>query len=260
MKAKICVFAVLLCCGSINNMYAQKGIHVGFGTAITSAWIINQNNAKTLEDYPDISKSELAYKIKFGYRFGGIVGYNFKNHYGLQFQINYEKTGQNYEDNFSPFGGPLNVVRNVDLTYVSIPFLFKYISRKGHNVKAYGMAGPQINFLLKASEVVILNGTEKIDSLSANDKFNAFDFGFGIGGGADIFLKQNFYFNVGLYSYIGISDINSEAVKSFISKNDNAYKGSKNFRGGLSVGFHYMFTKRHRTAWGNTTKKTFKMD
>jgi opacity protein-like surface antigen len=229
--------------------HGQKGLHAGFRAGISSAWILPQNNARTLEDYPDIAKSELAYKLKFGYNFGGVLGYNFNNNYGFQTEFLYEKTGQDYEDNFTPQAGPLNAIRNIDLSYLSIPVLFKYTSKNKENIKAYGLIGPQFGYLLRAKETVILNSVEKIDNIKAFDKFRHFDGGLGIGGGVDMFFMQNFYLNIGIYTYFGLSDINSDEIRNFISKNDNQYQGSKNFRGNLNIGFHYLFSKRHTNPW-----------
>jgi opacity protein-like surface antigen len=247
IRAAKLFFLFLMC--NVTLVFAQKGLHVGFKAGLTSAWILNQNNARTLEDYPDIAKSELAYKLKFGYGFGGVLGYNFNNNYGIQSELLYEQTGQNYEDNFQPLGGPLNAIRQIDLTYFSIPVLFKFTSKKKDNIKAYALAGPQFNLLLKSSELVILNGIEKKDALTASEKFRDFDAGFALGGGMDIFFMQNFYISFGMYNYVGLSDINSNKVRDFISKNDSEYQGSKNFRAGLNVGFHYLLNKRHANPW-----------
>lgn len=232
-----------------NSLQAQKGFHVGFKSGISSAWILNQNNARTLEDYTDIAKSELAYKLKFGYNFGGVVGYNFNNNYGFQTELLYEKTGQNYEDNFTPAVGPLNVIRRIDLRYFNIPVLFKYTSKNKENIKAYVLAGPQFGMLLRAKELVLLNGIEKIDNLSASEKFRTFDGGFALGAGVDVFFMKNFYISLGMLNYIGISDINSDAVRDFISKNDDSYKSSKNFRSGLNIGLHYLLSGRKISPW-----------
>jgi opacity protein-like surface antigen len=259
-QMNLCLLQTFMLLLSFNTVMAQKGFHLGFGGGVTSAWILNQNNARTLEDYEDIAKSELAYKLKFGYQLGGILGYNLTKNYGIQLQVSYEKTGQDYEDNFTPNAGPLNVVRNIDLSYISLPVLFKYTSTRATKIKAYALAGVQFNFLTNAKEEVYLNQSLKPDSLMAFDKFNHFDFGFALGGGADIFFLNNFYLNIGIYNYIGISDINSDAVKDFISKNDKGYKGSKNFRSGLNIGLHYLFIKRVNSPWGQKTKNTFKFD
>lgn len=259
-KAKILILTLHIIA---TNIYAQKGFHAGFRAGLSSAWIINQNNARTLEDYADISKAELAYRKNFGYGFGGVIGYNFTNNYGIQTEILYDKTGQDYEDDFNPIFGPLNVKRKIDLKYASIPLVFKYISKNKENIKAYAIVGPQFNFLLNASETVVLNGVNKIDSLSATEKFRSIDLGICVGGGIDIFFLKNLYFNVGLHNYIGFSDINSDAIRSFISKNDENYKGSKNFRATLNIGVHYLFTKRSISPWripgeGGNKKKTIK--
>lgn len=232
-----------------NLLQAQKGLHAGFKSGISSAWILNQNNYRTLEDYPDIAKSELAYKLKFGYNFGGVIGYNFNNSYGFQTELLYEQTGQNYEDNFRPQAGPLNAIRQIDLTYFAIPVLFKYTSKNKEHVRAYVLAGPQFGMLLKAKEKVLLNGVEKADNLTASEKFRTFDGGFALGAGVDVFFMKNFYISFGMFNYVGLSDINSDRVRNFISKNDNTYQGSKNFRTGLNLGLHYLFTKRQTSAW-----------
>lgn len=225
-------------------LYAQKGFRLGGTVAVTSAWILPQNNARTLEDYPDIAQSELAYRLKFGYQIAGILAYQFHKNYGLQTQIAYERTGQNYEDNFTPQAGPLHVIRQIDLRYLSLPLLFAYTSSRGKIAKGYALAGIQCNFLTRAHEEVYLNGLHKTDSLTAWDKFRHFDVGFALGGGAFFYATPYLSFHIGLYHYVGLRDINSAAVRHFISKNDKTYTASKNLRGGLQVGIHYFFPSR----------------
>jgi opacity protein-like surface antigen len=249
---KLVLLTAFFSCSDYLSVAQKKGFyHIGMGGGITSAWILPQNNARTLEDYPDIAKSELAYALKFGYQFGALAGYNFSKNYGIQLRLIYEKTGQNYEDNFLPNAGPLHVVRKIGLDYIALPVLFRYTSNKATRVKAYLLAGLQFNFLMNAEEKVYLNKTLKTDSLKAMNKFNHFDFGLAIGAGADIFLIKNIYMTIGLYNYLGITDINSDAVKNFISKNDSDYVGSKNFRGGIQVGLHYLFKMKNKNPWEN---------
>ncbi len=260
--------ALLLLLFLNQKAVAQKGAHFGFQTAITSAWILNQNNARTLEDYPEIARSELDYKLNFGWQFGGTAGYNFTHQWGVQIQPMFDKRGQKYEDDFSLGSGPLNVKRNIDLSYFAIPVLGKYTSKRSENIKAYVVAGPQFGFLLNASESVVLNDVPKIDNVEAERKFRAFDAGFALGSGVELYFKQHFYLHFGLNTYMGLTDINSDLISGFISKNDSDYKPSRNFVGGLSIGFHYLVSKRSTSAWKTPSfplqntgkKKHYKMD
>src|SRR5688572_7630898 len=82
--------------------FAQKGFHLGVSGTFSSTWILNQNNYGTMSAFTDplVKKSELDYKATWGWNAGLVTGYNFTKHIGLQLEIQYNFTGQRYEDNF----------------------------------------------------------------------------------------------------------------------------------------------------------------
>ncbi|MDX2001256.1 MAG: porin family protein [Chitinophagales bacterium] len=240
---------ILLISGASLWSNAQNGFHIGSTSTFGGSWILNQNNYETLEGCAVISKSELGYRFKFGYNLGVQMGYNFNNRIGIVWAVTYNQAGQNYEDTFNPGAAfcpdPYHVVRKIDLKYLQVPLYFKYtFGPYGKRIQYYGMLGPQLGIMLKPTETVVINGVEKTDLQSANLKFHDFDFGLALGAGADIYLNQHIYFEIGALTYLG-TDINGNYVRNleWFSKNDVGYQSSHNFRLGLDVGIHYLFNK-----------------
>lgn len=226
---------------------AQRGFHIGFTSIYNFSYILNQNNYETLDQVPVISKSELAYNLKFGYNLGLSTGYNFNRKYGIQAEILYNLAGQNYEDTFqpgSPYPNPYHVVREVNLRYLQIPLFFKYKFDAGQNFRMYTLVGPTIGFLLSAEETVIINDEERTDLSDPYDKFNHFDWGVSLGAGTEYFFTKYLYLNVGFRTYFGIADMNGPKIKDleWFSKNDVSYAPSHNFRVGLNVGLHLLIS------------------
>lgn len=245
MKYLIPLLAFFLSCSL--STFAQRGFNAGVSAMFNNSWILNQNNFETLDQCNAIAKSELAYRFKFGYSVGAVLGYNFNRKYGLQTSINYNKAGQRYKDTFQPGAtcpDPYTVERIVDLRYIQIPLHFKYKFDAGKNFRMYTLVGPQIGFLTGVKEEVTILGEKRTDLTDPNEKFNKFDWGVSIGAGTEYFFTENLYVNLGLMAYYGIADANGARIKQleWFSKNDVSYQSSHNFRVGLIVGVHYLFS------------------
>jgi hypothetical protein len=234
---------------------AQKGFHIGASGTFNSAWILNQNNYGTLGPFQlgVVRSSEMNYKLTWGGNAGIVLGYNFKKNWGIQTEIQYNITGQKYEDNFEgpatipegTFTGRVNVKRDIRLSYLQIPLLAKFICSKGRTAKFFMCLGPQVGVRLTAREEVrIANYIYLPDSLDYNpkQKFQTIDVGIALQLGTEIYVTDHLYFDVGLSVYGGLYDINGNALRNldWYSKNDVNYQKSYNFRGGLMVGLHYI--------------------
>jgi hypothetical protein len=245
MKKTIILLTISLLISFVG--YAQRGLHIGLTIAPSSVFIVNQNNFETLDRVSVISRSELDYKLKWGYAAGLQLGFNFNKHFGLQSGVGYVRTGQNYEDTFNPgapYPTPYNVVRKVDLRYIRVPLTFQYkFHFNNTKFKMYTSIGPYFGWLLSASESVTLNDTVRTDLTPAIEKFNSLDIGMSLGVGGEYFITKNIYLNMGLAIDYGFTDMNGKAVKNleWFSKNDVGYKKSNNFNAGLSMGIHYIF-------------------
>jgi hypothetical protein len=246
MKKRFTLLVILGLCSSVA--FAQRGLHLGFTAAPTASFIVKQNNYETLDGCVVISRSELDYTMKWGYTAGGVVGFNFNEHMGIQIGARYVRTGQNYEDTFNPGAqictNPYNVVRKVDLRYVRIPLEFRYkFDFSNPKFKMYMSAGPYIGWLIDASESVVINDVARTDLTPTIDKFDYTEIGGTFSVGGEYFITRSLYMTLGLQTDFGLTDMNGRAVKDleWFSKNDVGYRKSRNFNTGINVGFHYIF-------------------
>jgi len=256
MKKRIYVVGCLVLMGMMAS--AQSGFDLGVSGTVNSTWILKQNNYGTLAPFANavVRASEMAYKNTYGGNGGLCLGYKITKNWGIQTEVQYNATGQNYNDNFEgpatipegTFGNinsRVNVQRVVKLSYIQIPLMAKFTIGKG-NYNFFACLGPQIGIRTAAYEQVKIAGYVYLpDSLNftADQKFEKVDFGFALQVGAQIFATKHLYFDLGLSFYEGVMDINGSALRDlgWYDKNHLSYQRSYNFRGGLMVGIHYVF-------------------
>lgn len=241
--------------------FAQNTFHIGAAAAPTGIFILKQNNFGVLQEDefsdPTVRKSELAYLPYFGFTAEVNFGYFIQEKYstktpkfGVQSALIYSKQGQHYEDFMferTAQGNRKQVNRNVDLTYLQIPFLFNYYKgRKQH--KFYTSAGPQFGFLIIAKEEIFIDGELKNYDITEEQKFRKFDFGLALNLGYQYHFADNFFLNVGWHNYVGAIDLNGQYIRDlgWFSKNDTQYRKSRNFRTGLNVGISYVIGNQRR--------------
>ena len=252
---------ILLTCWMIyvgNYLAAQTGFDLGASGTFSSTWILRQNNYGTLASFsnPIVRASEMNYKSTWGGNGGICLGYKITKHWGVQAEIQYNLTGQKYEDNFTgpatipegTFGGineRVNVQRVVKLDYIQIPLMVKFMAGK-EKIKFFACLGPQIGIRTSVYEQVKVAGYVYLpDSLkfTSDQKFQKVDVGIALQTGVQLYATSHLYFDIGLSLYQGIIDINGKSLQNlgWYDKNHLSYQKSYNFRGGLMVGIHYMF-------------------
>lgn len=252
MRKSFLVFAALF----PVLLFAQKGFHIGASGTFSSTFIYTQNNYGTLAPFTKgvVRVSEMDYKLTWGGSGGIVLGYNFNSWAGLQAEIQYNSTGQKYEDNFigpavipeGTFGSDVervNVTRNIRLSYLRIPIMAKFNTNKGHVAKFYGALGPQIGIRTSAKEKVTIAGYD-YDALAftSDQKFQRVDVSIALQLGVELYATDHLYFNIGISGFAGLYDINGKVLKQldWYSKNDVSYKKSYNANAGLVVGVHYI--------------------
>jgi hypothetical protein len=122
---------------------------------------------------------ELDYASTFGYGGGLSAAYNFNYHFGIEINLVYAQQGENYKGNLNVYNGRSDTASfarlvefqaqtvgydatdtaytdKASLTYFKIPVMFKWTTTTEAPVFFYLSAGPQLNILLAASD--ILNG------------------------------------------------------------------------------------------------------
>lgn len=126
---------------------------------------------------------------------------------GLQFELNYEKSGFGFHNDTSNHENPVELDYRQDLSYVSIPMLMQLDIGK-HTVHFVGALGPYLNILLSAPkpetnmQTVMQNGFSKMVTAD----FNRFTYG--LMGEAGVAIATNMgVFQITARANIGMSKL-----------------------------------------------------
>ncbi|MBK9456958.1 MAG: PorT family protein [Bacteroidetes bacterium] len=245
---------------------AQQGIHFGFHGQMNSIWILNQNNYEY---------SEMDYEYKFGPNGGLTLGYNWEDNFGIQVEFNYAQMGQDYSDIMKDFGPTEDTskpdlqtkvltYRYVDLNYLQVPILFKYMEGDTKDAIKYQLLGGlQLGYLLSAEQTYtadVMNidpdDQKPVDiapqsgvpdfrgnaSVNGTDYFQKLDVGLLLDVGADIYVNDKLYFSPSFRGYYGFFDINAKETRNLQpAQGENIYLASHNAYIGFSLGINFMF-------------------
>lgn len=247
-------------------MHAQVGLHLGFQGQFNSTWILNQNNYQL---------SQMDYEYKLGPAGGVALGYNWHQNFGAQIELNYAMMGQDYSDMVRDFSQsynpdipnqlyPVLTYRYIDLNYIQVPMLFKYMEGDAKDaIKYHILGGIQLSYLLSANQQYTADVFEKDEQQDIAqiiapqsyvpdfdnaggitpqiDYFNRVDLGVLFDIGVDIYVNDKMYFSPGLRGSFGFFDVNSESTRDLEpAKGENIYKGSHNAFVGVVVGINFM--------------------
>ena len=217
--------------------YSQKGYGFGINGSINTVWITNQNM------YGD---AEINHAVKVAPEFNLTGGYNFIDNLGLWIDLGYAKLGQNY----SGTQGTSNTVRDINLNYFNIPILVKVVA--GGESKFHLLIGPKFAFLMSANQTYTRDGapyTDYIYNLSGvkfnkgatdiTDRYVGSDIFLMMDLGADIYVSENLYLNVGLTLNYGLKVIDAPDYR--IDNVHGTYDNNHNAVIGLNIGLNYMF-------------------
>lgn len=259
---------------------AQEGVHFGFQGEMNSIWIINQNNYEY---------SQMDYEYKYGILGGAHVGFNWDDNFGVQVEFNYAQMGQDYSDiikDFGPVQDPekpdlrekVLTYRYVDLTYLQVPVLFKYMEGDSKSAVKYQMVGGlQFSYLLDATQTYTadIDDTDPDNqrpveqagfnaptdgvpdfkgdaSTPGTDFFVPVDIGATIGVGADIYFNDRVYLTPQFRGYIGFFDINAKETRTLRpAQGENRYRASHNAYVGFSLSLNFMFPDAKIGGGGN---------
>ena len=140
--SKIFVF-VFIVCVSINYGFAQQ-IHLGATTAYNATFVLD----KGLSEDPRYSSTYTYNFAPIGFSFG----VDFSNSFGLSLESILSKQGQIYE--IIDIANAVKGQRNIDLTYLSVPLLMKFMSGGNGAARANFNIGPQMSFLTEGNESI----------------------------------------------------------------------------------------------------------
>lgn len=214
---------------------------MGFGGHVGASFIFGQNTYDVKWKVPGVREFELAYDGTLSYSGGGVVGYNFKPQFGLEWQAGYATAGMKYED--TDRNGVIHR-KQVDLRYATIGMAVRYSAifkknryKQKQKVRLAIVAGPRIGIRTKGSLTYSLElpGVITVDDAQLNYPyefpdyndsdvytnptgsddafFNKIDVGLVVRVGVDIFPSEYFYISPAVTGYLGIADINASEFR-----------------------------------------------
>jgi hypothetical protein len=188
----------------------------------------------------------MKYQFTPSYAANANIGYDFSNHWGVKMELGYALLGQKYNE--PQYGLPAN--RTIDLNYFLLPVMMKFRAG-GKKTKFYAMAGPQLGYLLSASQVYKRNGVDApvfnnpevgsidVSQKSITDRYTSVVGCIRLDLGVEFTPSKHFMIDIGLCSAYSITDLN--ALNWRLLNNHGHYNISHDFYGGLNLGLNYMF-------------------
>jgi hypothetical protein len=241
---------VLLAMASVlGSSAAAQVMHLGPKVAYQSVWLLNQNN---------YGLSEMDYELTSGPAYGGSIGVDYGDHWGVQLEFQYAHMGQNYEDNIGlqliyGINDVFVVRKEVDLIYGQVPLLVRY-RNGGEKANFLAVFGPQVGVRGEATLRYFLDGDSVpfaeipgriYDDLSnPDDFFESLDFGLAGGAGAEFYAGSSFYFRLLGRFYVGMSDINAEPTRRAPE-----YAATRNASFGLEAGVGFRIGDPNPQTW-----------
>lgn len=273
MKRFVILCLSILVASTANSQIIQ--IHLGATTAGNATFVLDKGLAE-----------DPRYNSTYTYKFSPI-GVNFGVDFGKKFGLSLEgiksKQGQIYEiiDAYEKVKGQ----RNIDLSYIQLPMLFKFMSGGNGGARANFNIGPQLSLLTDARESIQANaGTfeipQGVDFQSIQQEFptavnnmdgtyalpgdlpsrdiltkKADDFKnteFAIAGafGLDIDLSKHMFLTTQIRATYSLTDMRNGDLIEKIRNGDSAdiFGQRANLLVGLQLGLHWMFgtTRSHK--------------
>jgi hypothetical protein len=236
---KILSLVILVFILTAGSAFSQKRLSFGVtGTGMYTGFT-NQNH---------YGLTDMDYKATFGMAGCANIGFDFNKHLGLMLQIGYSGLGQSYKDVIKD----TNYTRDIRMNYLQVPLMFKFRTG-GSVIRFFVMAGPQLNYLLSATQTYYKNGEipkneiynpflnkkVKIAEETITDRYNSIDIMGRLDLGVEISLIKNLYLNGGFSFAYGFTDINASDWQ--IKDTNGKYNPTHNFFGGFHVGINYCF-------------------
>ncbi|HTF02705.1 MAG TPA: porin family protein [Bacteroidia bacterium] len=193
----------------------------------------------TQTDSPDIPRVEFgfrfmptvsAFKMKtsgggtvqgqatLGYGIGGLIGFNFSNHIGVQGEIIYNSLSQKYKDQ--------EMERTIHVNYVNIPMLISFNTGKSRPVNLNFVVGPQIAY--NVGSRMETSGSNGSDTMQATLVLRKGDIGFAYGAGLEFMLneRRSIRLDIGFRGVYGFLDMRQEETGTDNSRSFNVIDGN----------------------------------
>ncbi|MCB0519063.1 MAG: porin family protein [Saprospiraceae bacterium] len=180
----LCVL-IIMCSATANAQRAEFGLRF---MPTFSSFDVKTSSGGTVKG-----------EAKFGFGFGGFLGFNFNKHVGIQGEVIYSTASQKYTE--------LDVERKIKLKYVNIPLLVSLNTGKTNPVNLNIVAGPQMGISVGSS--LKTSGGDGSPLPNALLSVKKGDIGFAYGAGVDFGLNEerNIRLGLGYRGVLGLFDI-----------------------------------------------------
>jgi opacity protein-like surface antigen len=171
-------------------------------------------------------------QVTLGYGFGGMLGFNFSNHIGLEAEIIYNSLSQKFVDK------ELN--REINVRYVNIPLLLSLNTGKSNPVNLKVELGPQVGYNVGSS--ITSSSGPTTDTLVTVLATKRSDFGLAYGIGLELALNSTKTIRLdigyrGVYGFVNISDTEEAAgTNSYYILGNAAVRTNSAY-----IGFTFLF-------------------
>lgn len=176
---KVCVFIALILLSSmstraqeINPLYDIQKAHFGFSI------IGNYGKLKytTAPNFMDVDTVQQINTKSFpGFGVGGIMNVRIAEYWDFRTMVNIQFVERHLEYNFK--GGEIQTAK-INSTYMEIPFLLKYKSKRNNNARFYWVGGATYRFDFDSDVNTDRSNTKPIVAL--NPTTFSYDFGAGL--------------------------------------------------------------------------------
>lgn len=177
--------------GGEPNMTAKLLLGLRFMPTMTSL-----NFHKTQE-------GNLSTNFVVGYGYGGLVGIQVNNYFGITLEVMYNSLAQTYKEG--------NVSREVKLSYINLPLMFFYNTNFSQKVNFNIGAGPQLG--INTGHSYTVSGNNLGDTANYVLSVKPADVGFAYGFGLDFALSHDRMtkLSVGYRGVLGLIDVSDNS-------------------------------------------------
>lgn len=246
---------------------AQVQVHIGATSAINATFVLD----KGLSEDPRYSSKMTYNTAPIGFNFG----IDFTNKFGLSLESILSNQGQVYE--VINAAKQISGERKIDLTYMNLPLLVRFMSGGNGAARANFNIGPQLSFLTQASEtmqyqagdytipddpefVIPAGGEDNGDGTyympaegsaenpteiysKALDNFKTTEFQIAAAFGLDIDIARHLYLTTQIRANYSLTDMkNGDAWETLSgSRPQDIFSQRANLLVGIQLGLHYTF-------------------
>lgn len=261
---KRCNFlAALILVGGLAHQGIAQQVHVGLTTAVNATFVLD----KGLSEDPRYNATYTFNTAPLGFNFGVDLGRTF----GLSLESIYSQQGQVYD--IIDAAKEVKGKRTIDVSYLQLPLLMRFMSGGNAGVRANFNLGPQLSFLTDATESISYeagtytipddpdfelpdgatdngDGTyttgavEPTDIMTkkAND-FREAEFQIAAAFGLGIDIARHFYVTSQIRANYSLTDMRNGDVIDAIKNGDGSdlFGERANLLVGVQLGLHYTF-------------------